>query len=133
MMLNSKTHHDELDELEKPSLLHQQRMSRTEAAKKVLEGQRVVLARLRAWHQWEVDNRKSLFKYILSKLGYLRRPRRPDDADLVSLGNYFFPPRSLLKVTVCDFGHERAVRSTASLGAIEERKPLALGLCDLEC
>lgn len=132
-MLTSKTHHDELDELQKPPLAHQQRMSRTEAAKKVLEGQRVVLARLRAWHQWEVDNRKSLFKYILSKLGYLRRPRCPDDADLVSLGTYFFPPRSLLKVTVCDFGHERAVRSTASLGAIEERKPLALGLSDLEC
>lgn len=133
MMLTSEIHYDEPEELEKPPLFHQQRMSRTEAAKKVLEGQRVVLARLRAWHQWEVDNHKSLFKYILSKLGYLRRPRCPDDADLVSLGTYFFPHRNLLKVTVCDFGHERAERSTASLGAIEERKPLTLGLSDLEC
>lgn len=114
-------------------LQHQQRMSRTEAAKKVLEGQRVVLARLRAWHQWEIYRRKSLLKYLLSKPGCLRRPRCPDDADLVSLGTYFFPDRNLLKVTVCDFGDERTERSTTSLGVIEERKLLGLALSDLEC
>lgn len=93
--------------------------SRCEAAKRVLEGQREVLSRLRKWHLWDVERHESPSRYLLSKIGYSKRPPRPSDGELKSLAAYFFPPRVSLIVTVCDFGLDRFERTDTNLGNLE--------------
>ena len=89
-----------------------------------LETQRGVLKKLKAWHQWDLDRYKSLSRFLMSKAGFPRRPIRPTPDQLSSLTAYFFPPRSSLRVIICDFGEERFERSDVELGDIQQCKSL---------
>ena len=91
------------------------------SAGKELENHRDVLKRLKAWHHWDANRHKSLSKFLLSKIGYPRRPACPDESDLLSLAKYYFPPRAELKVVVCDYGDGRFNRFEETLGKIESR------------
>lgn len=90
----------------------------------ILETHRVVLRRLKAWHQWETDRYKSLSKFLMSKAGIPKRPIRPTHAQLLSLATYFFPPRRSLKVVVCDFGESRFERFEVDLFNVQQCKSL---------
>lgn len=46
--------------------------------------------------------------------------KKPAEDRLYRAINYFFPPRSDIKITVCDFGPGRAERKQVRLGDIEE-------------
>lgn len=91
------------------------------SAGKELEKHREVLKRLKAWHHWDANRHKSLSKFLLSNIGYPRRPDCPDESDLLSIAKYYFPPRAELKVIVCDYGTGRFNRFEETLGKIESR------------
>lgn len=90
-------------------------------AAKELEKHREVLRRLKAWHDWHGYRHKSLKTFLLSKIGYPRRPHCPDESNLLSLAKYYFPPRAELEVVVCDYGDGRFRRFEESIGKIESR------------
>ncbi len=92
------------------------------AARKMLDSQRVVLKRLKAWHQWDTDRYESLSKFIMSKAGLPKRPNCPDSGQLFSLATYFFTPRWSLRVIVCDFGEGRFERFEVDLQNITQCK-----------
>ena len=95
----------------------------------ILNSQRAVLKRLKAWHQWEIDRYKSLGKLLASKAGFPKRPICPSNDQLLSLATHFFPPRWSLKVVVCDFGHGRFERREIELLNVENCESLlALGV-----
>lgn len=79
------------------------------------EAQRSVLRRLRIWHEWDENLRRSPIHYFLSFI-LPNKPSCPSDAELLSLTTYFFPLRANLKVTVCDFVCEPgAARQTTTI------------------
>ena len=84
-----------------------------------LEEQRKVLSRLKAWHDWDENRHKSLRNYILSKVGYPRRPSLPGRNELSPRALFYFPPRMKLKVILCDYGHDRFDRFEVELGRVE--------------
>ena len=92
---------------------------------KILDSQRAVLKRLKAWHQWEHDRHESLGKFLMSKAGFPRRPICPSDDQLISLATHFFPPRWSLKVIVCDFGDGRFERCETKLLNVEKCESLS--------
>lgn len=89
-----------------------------------LDSQRAVLKRLQAWHQWDIDRYKSPSKFLLSRVGFPKRPVRPTRAQLLSLATYFFPSRGSLKVVVCDFGEGRFERIQVDSVDIHQCKSL---------
>ncbi len=92
------------------------------AARKMLDSQRAVLKRLKAWRQWDTDRYKSLRKFIMSKAGLPKRPKCPTPGQLFSLATYFFTPRWSLKVIVCDFGEGRFERFEVDLENVTQCK-----------
>lgn len=96
----------------------------------ILNSQRAVLKRLKAWHQWEIDRYKSLGKFLVSKAGFPKRPIRPSNDQLLSLATHFFPPRWSLKVIVCDFGDGRFERCEIELINVKKCKSLSCFWCD---
>ncbi len=86
------------------------------------DSQRIVLKRLKAWHQWDNDRYKSLRKFLISQAGFLKRPICPTPGQLFSLATYFFPPRWSLRVIVCDFGEGRFERCEVDLQNVTQCK-----------
>ncbi|KAL9045450.1 MAG: hypothetical protein Q9214_001504 [Letrouitia sp. 1 TL-2023] len=74
-----------------------ERKSRGEAAQQEAARHHGVLQRLKAWHQWETQHYSSLSAFLLSTIGYPRRPDRPGDSELKQLATFYFPPRSKLE------------------------------------
>ena len=95
----------------------------------VLNTQRAVLQRLKAWDQWDTDRYKSLTKFLMSKAGFPRRPPRPTHAELLSLAKYFFPSRWSLRV-VCDFGKGRFERFEVGLENVQQCESLSCSQCN---
>lgn len=95
-------------------------------AKVQLERQREVLGRLKAWHDWDENRHKSLRNFLLSKVGYPRRPSRPGYSELIELAFYCFLPPATLEVIICDYGHDRFNRFEVELGKIESGMCLIL-------
>lgn len=60
-----------------------------------LDFHRGVLRRLKAWHQWDTDRYKSLSKFLMSKVGFPKRPIRPSRDHLFWLATYFFSATSV--------------------------------------
>ena len=89
-----------------------------EQAKSELGEVREILNRLRKWHDWEIRRRQSLRRFILSKV-FPKRPPCPLHAELKRLATFFFPFRSLLKATVCDFGDGRFERTEITVSHLE--------------
>ena len=89
------------------------------SAQMKLKEQRQVLSRLKAWHDWDENRHKSLRNYILSRVGYPRRPSLPGRNELSQLALCYFPPRMKLKVILCDYGPDRFERFEVELGRIE--------------
>ena len=77
-----------------------------EEAKNELDEVREILAQLRKWHNWDVNSRQSLRKYLLNIM-FPRRPPRPSPEELKRLAKFFFPVRGSLIATVCDYGDGR--------------------------
>ena len=96
-----------------------ERSKQLKSAQVQLEQQRRVLSRLKAWHDWDENRHKSLRNFLLSKIGYPRRPSRPNDSELIQLALYFFPSRAKLKVILCDYGDNRFERSEEMLDVID--------------
>lgn len=96
----------------------------------ILESQRAVLGRLKAWHQWDTDRYESLSTYLMSKAGFPKRPICPTRDELLSLVTYFFPPRRSLKVVVCDFGAYRCERSEIRLEELAQCRSLSRSWCE---
>ena len=92
------------------------------AARKILDPQRVVLKRLKAWRQWDTDRYKSLSKFIMSKAGFPKRPICATPGQIFSVATYFFTPRWSLKVIVCDFGEGRFERFEVDLENVTQCK-----------
>ena len=72
-----------------------------------------------------------MFAKVLRRI-FLRdvKIRKPAEAKLYGAVNHFFPPRSDICVTVCDFGPGRAERREVRLGDIEkgtERRSVSNG------
>lgn len=88
--------------------------------------QRRILRRLKAWHDWDENRHKSLRNFLLSKVGYPRRPPRPGNEELRRLAFYYFPPRSKLKVIICDYGDHQFDRFEVELGVIKSGMFLVL-------
>ena len=103
-----------------------ERSERLASAQVQLDQQRWVLSRLKAWHDWDENRHKSLRNFLLSKIGYPRRPNRPNNHELIRLALYFFPPRAKLKVIVCDYGDNRFERSEVMLGQIDIQNSMFL-------
>ena len=103
-----------------------ERSEQLKSAQVQLEQQRRVLSRLKAWHDWDENRHKSLRNFLLSKIGYPRRPSRPNDSELIQLALYFFPPRAKLKVILCDYGDNYFERSEVMLGEIETKNGMFL-------
>ncbi|KAI9774155.1 MAG: hypothetical protein M1840_005248 [Geoglossum simile] len=78
---------------------------------------RKIIRRLKRWAYPDLQ----LTKYwtLSSLFRYYRRPPPPNDEELISLTQYFYPPRGLLKVFVCDFGDNRTERREIKLNEIE--------------
>ena len=91
-------------------------------AQEELKQQQQVLSRLKAWHDWDENRRKSLRNFILSKIGYPRWPSLPSRDELTQLILYYFPPRAKLKVVICDYGQDRFERFEVELGDFESGK-----------
>lgn len=70
--------------------------------------QRKILKKLRAWHEWDKNRRRSPTKYILSCI-YSTRTPCPSHAELLALATFFFPPRAKLTATICDFSCKSGV------------------------
>ena len=100
---------------------------RIEAAEEDLKKHREVLERLRAWHDWEKSRRASFRLFLLSKI-YPKRPPRPPKKELQSLAKYFFPPRNVLNVTICDFGNGRFGRHDTNIENLEACESRAIGM-----
>ena len=96
----------------------------------ILDSQRAVLGRLKAWHQWDTDRYQSLSTYLMSKAGFPKRPICPTRDELLSLVTYFFPPRRSLKVVVCDFGEYRFERFEVPLEELEQCRSLFRSWCE---
>lgn len=96
-----------------------ERKSRGEAAQQEAARHHGVLQRLKAWHQWETQHYSSLSTFLLSTIGYPRRPERPGDSELKQLAMFYFPPRSKLEVSIYDLGNEKFDLTTTTLGQIE--------------
>ncbi|KAL8788395.1 MAG: hypothetical protein Q9195_007313 [Heterodermia aff. obscurata] len=79
-------------------------------AREEWDQQRRVLRRLKAWHDWDENCHKSLTNFLMSKIGYPRRPSRPTHNELHQLALFYFPRRAKLKVIVCDYGDNRFER-----------------------
>lgn len=92
--------------------------------------QRAVLGRLKAWHQWEIDRYNSLTGYILSKVGFPKRPICPSPEEVLSLATYFFPQRRSLRVVVCDFGEGRFDRFEISLENVQRCMVILCSWCE---
>ncbi|KAL8683968.1 MAG: hypothetical protein Q9224_006643, partial [Gallowayella concinna] len=97
----------DLNVVEDPNRLKKSRQSRV-----------AVLARLRAWHTWDEDRRKSPRNLLLSQLGIHKQPPCPDDDELISLALHFFPDRAKLSAVVCDYGDDRFERSECKMSEI---------------
>ena len=104
----------------------EKRAERWESAMLQLRLQRRVLSRLKAWHDWDENRHKSLRNFLLGKVGYPRRPPRPGNDELRQLAFYYFPPRSKLKVIICDYGDHQFDRFEVELGAIKSGMFLVL-------
>ena len=70
----------------------------------ILEQQRNVLNKLRAWHQWDVAGDNSILASFRKKF-FSKRPLCPSEGEVESLAKYYFPPRGSVKASICDFGH----------------------------
>ena len=97
----------------------QDRFEQLQSAEVQLDQQRRVLSRLKAWYEWDQNRHRSLKNFLLSKMGYPRRPSLPHHNELTQLALYFFPPRAKLKVIICDYGPDRFERLEVELGDIE--------------
>lgn len=86
----------------------------------LLNSQRAVLRKLKAWHKWDTDRYRSLSKFLMSKAGFPKRPICPAPCQLFSLATYFFPPRWSLKATVCDFGEGQFERFEVHLEDLQQ-------------
>lgn len=81
--------------------------------------------------RWFKSRQSSMFAKVLRRI-FLRdvKIRKPAEAKLYGAVNHFFPPRSDICVTVCDFGPGRAERREVRLGDIEkgtERRSVSNG------
>ena len=72
-----------------------------------LEKQRAVLSQLKAWHNWDDARHESLRHFLLDLFRLTRRPKCPQNNELLSLARYYFPVRAEQKATICDFGDGR--------------------------
>ncbi len=70
--------------------------------------QRKIVKKLRAWHEWDENRRRSPIKYILSCI-YSTRTPCPSHAELLAPATSFFPPRAKLTATICDFSCKSGV------------------------
>ncbi len=103
------------------------RSLRIKAAEEDLEKHRAVLEQLRAWRDWEKSRRASFRLFLLGKI-YPKRPPRPPKKELQSLKEYFFPPRPVLNVTICDFGNKRFERHDTNIEKLEACESRATGI-----
>ncbi len=103
------------------------RSLRIKAAKEDLQKHREVLEQLRAWRDWEKSRRASFRLFLLGKI-YPKRPPRPPKKELQSLAEYFFPPRPVLNVTICDFGDGRFERHDTNIEKLEACESRATGM-----
>ena len=94
---------------------------RAAAADVALSAQRKVLKRLKAWHEWDFERRRSPLAFVMSVVGFPRRPKRPGLEELRALATFYFPRRAHLTLSVCDFGVDRFERFETTLGSINER------------
>ena len=120
------TPHASAHELRPPS--SSQREDSRDAA---LESQRAVLQKLKAWHQWDTDRYRSLGNFLLSKVGFPKRPFCPTTTELLSLATFFFPQRHSLKVVVCDFGMDGVNREEVDLRDVRQCKCLFRSWCHI--
>ena len=69
-----------------------------------LESQRAVLQKLKAWHKWDTNRYRSLGIFLLSKVGFPKRPICLTNTEFLSLATFLFPQCHSLKMVACDFG-----------------------------
>jgi hypothetical protein len=71
--------------------------------------------------RWFKSRESGMFTKLLRRI-FLRdvKIRMPAEAKLYGAINHFFPPRSDIMVTVCDFGPGKAERKEVRLGDIEK-------------
>ena len=96
-----------------------------------LESQRAVLRKLKAWYQWDTDRYRSLGNFLLSKVGFPKRPICPTTTELLSLATFFFPQRHSLKVFVCDFSMDGVNREEVDLKDVRQCKCPFRSWCDI--
>ena len=99
-----------------------ERKSRGQAVQEEVGRHHAVLQRLKAWKKWKTEHYSSLSAFLLSTIGYPRRPDRPSDSELKQLATFYFPPRSKLEVSIYDIGNEKFDLTTTTLGNIERCK-----------
>ena len=87
-----------------------------------LRKHRAVLARLKAWHDWDEAKRQSPLGRSLSNINFRPQPACPCRQELLQLAFHYFPPRATLKAIICDFGNGRFERSEQNLGKIDKCK-----------
>ena len=106
------------------SMRAHKRRSRGQAAQQEVGRHHAVLQRLKAWNNWETERYSSLSAFLLSKIGYPRRPDRPSDSELKQLATFYFPLRSKLEVSIYDIGNENFDLTTTTLGDVERCKSI---------
>ena len=98
------------------------RSLRIKDAEEDLRKHREVLKQLRAWRDWDTSRRASFRLFLLSKI-YPNRPLCPPKKKLQALAEYFFPPRLVLNVSICDFGNGRFERHDTNVEKMEACEP----------
>ncbi|KAI9856863.1 MAG: hypothetical protein M1824_005237 [Vezdaea acicularis] len=82
---------------------------------------KVTLDELRSFKDHEKVRWQSIHKTLASKFGIRRGPSMPSDEKIISMAQYYYPPRGMVRVDVCDFGPERAEHFQTTLGDIQQQ------------